>query len=111
MDLARLIRIAVDRLVLHLSCLVLWRVAAAVVVEAMRAGSLVVAVFVLAVGVERPFPVEGKWQGEAIRSWKKKLGFSSIQETDGALPPDDFKTKDVKGKVVLVGTVVRAKWR
>ena len=82
-----------------------------VVVEAMRGGSLVLAICILAVGIDRPFSVEGKWQGEAVRGWKKILGFSSIPETDGAPPPDDFKTKDVKGKVVLVGTVVRAKWR
>jgi hypothetical protein len=77
----------------------------------MRGGSLVLAICILAVGIDRPFSVEGKWQGEAVRGWKKILGFSSIPETDGAPPPDDFKTKDVKGKVVLVGTVVRAKWR
>ena len=53
--------------------------------------------------------IQAKWRG-GIGRWKT-MTYNYEEGPDAKPPPEDTKTKDSKGKEVVVGTVLRAKWR
>ena len=53
--------------------------------------------------------IEAKWRG-GVGRWES-MAYNYEEGADSKPPSDKLKTVDSKGKEVVVGTVLRAKWR
>ncbi len=65
--------------------------------------------FVLVILNNHVYKIHGKWRGGRGR-WKT-MTYNYEEGADARPPPDTLKTEDKDGKEVVVGTVLRAKWR